>query len=314
MLDVINRVLYTTKGYLLVKHDTMLILVDVDANEVAPSLVPDVPLEELDQHADYELVRVLYPVWNMTAEQAGEQVKQLLGPKMKVVTLPQSRQIQVTELVVKHKIIRKIVDAGNQPGPGGFRPFALKYISADAALPVLRQSLGIVKGSDVTPDGNPPNTPPSVRLTRSAVGNVLLFQGTPEGSARVEQLIRLIDVPNSGLDTARQTDIYSLGSLDAKKVLEVLEEMFRGNPNVTFVDDAATATISAVAPPAAQGRIRETIEMMQKDARTVEIMPLTRLDPVMPATSSIAYSAGPARPMRRIRTASRSKPIPSSGC
>ena len=107
-------------------------------------------------------------------ELSNEQVKQLLGPKMKVVTLPQSRQIHVTELVVKHKIIRQVVNAGNQPGPGGFRAIPLKHVAADAALPVLRQSLGIVKGADVTPDGNPPNTPPSVRLTRSAVGNFLL--------------------------------------------------------------------------------------------------------------------------------------------
>ena len=47
-LDILNRVFFTTKGFLLVRHDKILVLVNLEANEVAPSLIPDVPLEELD--------------------------------------------------------------------------------------------------------------------------------------------------------------------------------------------------------------------------------------------------------------------------
>jgi type II secretory pathway component GspD/PulD (secretin) len=286
-LDVINRVLYT-KGWLLVKHDNLLVPIDTDANEVPPHLIPDVSLDELDKRGEFELVRVIFPVWNMTADDAGKQVQLLLGPKMKVVTLPQSRQIQVTELVHKQKMIRSVIDAGNQPGPGGFRPYVLKYISVDSAMPTIRQALGIAGGADVTPDGTP-TSPPSARIVRSALPNTLLFQGNADGAARLEQILRLIDVPANGVELARQTQSYALNAVDPKKAMDVLNKMFEGNPNVALVDDPGAGTLTAVAPPSAQASIRATIDMLQKDARQIEVIPLTRLDPV--SAKSILTSA-----------------------
>jgi len=278
-LDILNRVLFTTKGFLLVRHDKILVLVNLEANEVAPSLIPDVPLEELDSRGEYELIRVIFPVWNMTSEQALTQVQNLLGPKMKVVSLPQSRQLQVTELAGRLRVIRKVIEAGNQPGPGGFRPFELKHISADVAMPTIRQALGIPTGADQTTD-----TPPSARLTRSAIGNTLLFQGTAEGSARVEQILALIDVSANGIDLARQTQLYSLGPIDADTARKIFEETFRGNPSVSVMVDAASGNLTAIAPPGAHATIRATLEMLQKDARQVAVIPLVRMDPLSAKT------------------------------
>ncbi|MEX2315783.1 MAG: secretin N-terminal domain-containing protein, partial [Pirellulales bacterium] len=278
-LDVINRVLYSTKGWLVVKHDKMLIAIDTEANEIAPALVPDASLDELDTRGDFDLVRVIFPVWNMTADDAAKQVQLLLGPRMKAVSLPQSRQVQVTELVHKLRMIRAVIDAGNQPGPGGFRPFVLKYISVDSAMPTIRQALGIASGADVTPDGTP-TSPPSARITRSALPNTLLFQGNADGAARLEQILRLIDIPANGIGMARQTVSYTLNAVDPKKAMDVLNKMFEGNPSVALVEDASAGTLTAVAPLAAQESIRATIEMLQKDARQVEVIQLTRLNPV----------------------------------
>ena len=66
-LDVINSVLLT-KGYTLVRSGRMLVLVNLE-DGVPPNLVLDVPLDELDERGEFELIRVLFPVWNMTAEQ-----------------------------------------------------------------------------------------------------------------------------------------------------------------------------------------------------------------------------------------------------
>jgi type II secretory pathway component GspD/PulD (secretin) len=290
-LDILNRVLYTTKGFLLVRHDKILVLVNLEASEVAPQLIPDVPLEELDTRGEFELIRVIFPVWNMTTEQAAAMVQQLLGPKMKVATLPQSRQIQVTELAGRLRTIRKVIEAGNQPGPGGFRPFELKHISVDAAMPMLRQSLGIPTGADQTTDN-----PPSARLTRSAVGNTVLFQGTPEAAARIEQMLNLIDRPENGIELARQTQTYPLGPVDPETARKVLEETFRGNPSVTIVVDATAGNVTVVAPTSAHATIRATLDMLQQDARQVAVFRLIKMDPLSAKTivSSMFGGAGTA--------------------
>jgi hypothetical protein len=76
-LDVLNGVLLT-KGYTLVRRGRMLVVVNLE-DGVPPNLVPDVPLEELDERGEYELIRVLFPVWNMSPDQAAEEVQPILG-------------------------------------------------------------------------------------------------------------------------------------------------------------------------------------------------------------------------------------------
>ncbi|HJQ78939.1 MAG TPA: hypothetical protein VJ828_03240, partial [Lacipirellulaceae bacterium] len=172
-LDVLNSVLLT-KGYTLVRKDRMLVLVNLE-DGIPPNLVPDVPLEELDQRGEHELVRVLFPVWNMTPEQAAEEIQEVLGPQGKIVTLPQARQIQVTETAGRLRTIRSIVNAVEQPemGNAGLREFKLKYLTFDTAMPTIRQMLGIPADAFGTPDG-------AMQITKSATDEKLLFRGTAQ--------------------------------------------------------------------------------------------------------------------------------------
>ena len=72
-LDVLNGVLLT-KGYTLVRRERMLVVVNLE-DGIPPNLVPDVPLTDLDKRGEYELIRVLFPVWNMSPEQAAEEIQ-----------------------------------------------------------------------------------------------------------------------------------------------------------------------------------------------------------------------------------------------
>jgi hypothetical protein len=177
-LDVLNSVLLT-KGYTLVRRDRMLVLVNLE-DGIPPNLVPDVPLEELDKRGEYELIRVLFPVWNMTPEQAAEEVQPILGPQGKAVTLPQARQIQVTETAGRLRTVRSIVNAVEQPdlGKAGLREFKLKHLTFDTAMPTIRQMLGIPSDAFGTPDG-------SMQITKSATDEKLLFRGTAQHAARL---------------------------------------------------------------------------------------------------------------------------------
>jgi type II secretory pathway component GspD/PulD (secretin) len=273
-LDVLNSVLLT-KGYTLVRRDRMLVLVYLE-DGIPPNLVPDVPLEELDQRGEYELIRVLFPVWNMTPEQAGEEIQPLLGPQGKAVTLPQARQIQVTETAGRLRTIRSIVNAVEQPelAHAGLREFKLKHLTYDTAMPTIRQMLGIPAEASGTTDG-------SMQITRSATDDRLLYRGTAQHAARLEEILRLIDVPEAaaGIDGAPQLEVYSITQADPDSVEDALTNLLGGDPTVHISTDEENGYLVAIARPAQQATIRATIDQIQRDAREVEVIALSEVDP-----------------------------------
>lgn len=273
-LDVLNGVLLT-KGYTLVRHGRMLVVVNLE-DGVPPNLVPDVPLTKLDECGEYELVRVLFPVWNMTPDQAAGEVQPLLGPQGKVITLPQARQIQVTETGGRLRTIRSVVNAVEQPdlGTAGMREFAFKYLTFESAMPTIRQMLGIPAEAFSSPDG-------TVQITKSATGEKLLFRGTAQQAARLAEILRLVDVPEAapGVNGAPQLDVYSISSADPEAVVKVLQTLFRGDPNVVLTADKEAGHVVAFATPPQQATIRATIDQMQKDARQVDVIGLSNVDP-----------------------------------
>lgn len=275
-LDVLNGILLT-KGYTLVRRDRMLVLVNLE-DGIPPNLVPDVPLEELDERGEYELIRVLFPVWNMSPEQAAEEVQPLLGPQGKAITLPQARQIQVTETAGRLRTIRSIVNAVEQPGltNAGVREFTLRYLTYDTAMPTIRQMMGIPADASGTSDG-------STQITRSATDNKLLYRGTAQYATRLEGLLRLIDVPEAaaGIEGTPQLEVYSLTQADPDAVETALKNLLGGDPSVHITSDDKNGFIVAIAKPAQQATIRATIEQMQQDGRQVDVINLANVDPQM---------------------------------
>ncbi len=273
-LDVLNGVLLT-KGYSLVRQGRMLVVVNLE-DGIPPNLVPDIPLAELDQRGEFELIRVLFPVWNMTPELAALEVQPLLGPQGKAIALPQARQIQVTETGGRLRTIRSIVNAVEQPeaGAAGMREFAFRYITLDAALPTVRQMLGIPAEAFSTPDG-------SVQITKSANGEKMLFRGTAQQAARLAEILRLIDVPEAarGVNGAPQLEVYSVTTADPETVVKMLQTLLRNDPSVVLTADKEAGNVVAFATPPHQATIRATIDQMQKESRQVDVIGLSNVDP-----------------------------------
>jgi len=273
-LDVMNGVLLT-KGYTLVRRGRMLMLVNLE-DGIPPNLVSDVPLDELDERGEYELIRVLFPLRNMTPEQAATEVEPLLGPQGSVVVLPQAHQIQVTETGGRLRTIRSVVNAVERPdrGGAGVREFEIKFLAIDDALPVLRQMLGIPDEAFSTPDG-------SLHLTKDSTNRKLLARGTPEQLARLKELLGLIDVPDAaaGIGGTPQLEIYPITTADPEGVLKVLETLLEGEPGMRLAVDPKSGYLVAFARPAQHATIRATIDQMQQDARQIAVIPLTSVDP-----------------------------------
>jgi type II secretory pathway component GspD/PulD (secretin) len=273
-LDVINSVLLT-KGFTLVRSGRMLVLVNLE-DGIPPNLVSDVPLADLDNRGEYEIIRVTFPVLNMTADEAAKEVEPLLGPQGAVVVLPQAKQIQVTETGGRLRTIRTVINAVERPSTelGGIREFTLEHLTFDDAMPYLRQLLGIPNDAFSTTDGQ-------LRVGKDVTGRKLLVDGTPERIARVEQVLRLIDVPDaaSGISGAPQLEVYPITTADPQSVLAILQTLLEGDSSLKLAVDPVTGHLVAFARPAQQATIRATIEQMQRDARQVAVISLSTVDP-----------------------------------
>lgn len=273
-LDVLNSVLLT-KGFTLVRSGRMLVLVNLE-DGIPPNLVSDVPLADLNNCGEYEIIRVTFPVQNMTAEEAAKEVEPLLGPQGTVVTLPQAKQIQVTEAGGRLRAIRSVINAVERPSAelGGIREFTLKHLTFDDAMPYLRQLLGIPNDAFSTTDGQ-------LHIGKDVTGRKLLVDGTPERIGRVEQVLRLIDVPDaaSGISGAPQLEVYPITTADPESVLQILQTLLEGDASVKLAVDPVTGHLVAFARPAQQATIKATIEQMQRDARQVAVISLSTVDP-----------------------------------
>jgi type II secretory pathway component GspD/PulD (secretin) len=273
-LNVLNSVLLI-KGYTLVRNDRMLVVVNLE-DPIPPNLIPDISLDELDERGEYELVRVLFPVWNMTPDQAAQEIQHLMGPQGKAVTLPQARHIQVTETAGRLRAIRSIINAVEQPDlvRAGMREFELKHLTFEAAMPTIRQMMGIPEDGNGTPDG-------TMQITKSATDEKLLFRGTAQHSTRLEEILRLIDVPEAaaGISGAPQLEVYSITQADPDAIKDALEILLRDDPTVRLSSDDENGFLVAIARPAQQATIRATIDQMQNDGREVDVIVLSNLDP-----------------------------------
>jgi type II secretory pathway component GspD/PulD (secretin) len=120
-----------------------------------------------------------------------------------------------------------------------------------------------------------------VQITRSATGEKLLFRGTAQYARRLEEVLRLIDVPEAaaGIDGSPQLEVYSLTQADPGAVKDALDNLLGDDPNVRISADDDNGFIVAIARPSQHATIRATIDQMQKEKRQVDVIQLSDVDP-----------------------------------
>ena len=276
MIDVLNSVLLT-KGFTLMRRERMLMLVNLE-DGIPPNLVETVAPEDLDSRGEFELLRAIFSLEKLTAEDAEAEVKKLLGPQGSVVTLPKSRQILVTETAGRLRTIRRVLARIEDPeglNAAELKAFDLKYALPEQALAVLRRLFDIAEDKSAAADG-------SISFSADPTGRRLLVSGRPDKVARVAEVLKVIDVAGPGGELAGlppQLQVYPIASADPQAVLKVMQTLMEGQPDVRLAIDEKTGHLIALARPSDHATIRATLEQLQQDARVVEVIQLTAIDP-----------------------------------
>ncbi|WP_197442697.1 secretin N-terminal domain-containing protein [Lignipirellula cremea] len=291
-IDLLNSVLLT-KGFTLVRRERMLMLINLE-DGIPPALVERVDSEELDQRGQFELLSTLFQLKRMSPEEAETEIKKLLGPQGSIVVLPSAKQILVTETVGNLRTIRSVIEAVEKPPTvtdQKVHVFDLQNISADELLVVARQLLGLPEGLNAAPDG-------SIRIAVDPLGSRLFVSGLPDIVARFEEILKLTDVATGGPTgnlaiELPQLEVYPVANADPASVLQVMQTLLAGLPDVRLATDPKTGNLVALARPSEHATIRATLEQMQRDQSQVEVIQLRTVDPQL-ALIAINKLFGPA--------------------
>ncbi len=331
-LDVLNGYLLQ-KGYVLVRRDEFLVVVNIDAG-IPPNLVPTVTLEELPERGRNELMTVLIPLEGMTAEEAAVEARELLGPQGKVVALNKANKIVVTDIGSNLRRIHGLITGFEvEDGDKVFRKFELEHISVLDADAVVRDLFGLgargvenVSGSSRSSYdsrsrygssssssssrdpryGSPAPADPNavVTLAIDERTNSLLVTASPTNIKIIEEAIAAVDLPPLPGAASRSSrepylEVYQLETADAMEVTKTLNVLF---PGTILNEDGRTRRIHIKATEDMHRDIAATIRQLDgigAGASQMAVIPLGRMDAYTATTSiqSLFYADGDSAPV-----------------
>ena len=288
-IDLLNSVLLT-KGYTLVRRDQMLMVINLE-DGIPPSLVTEVPVDQLDDRGEYELVWCLFTLRSADAKEVEQEIARLIGPQGSVSVLDASNQLLVTETAGRLRTFRKIIEAAERNSEvalGNATMVTLRQVRAQDVISAWRKLMGLDEQENATPDG-------SLRVAEGKSSRELIVSGQQQRVDEFKELARLLDAPAAGgaggID-APQMEVYPVTHADPTSVLEVMQTLLGDDDEVRLASDPKTGNLVALARPEQHRTIRATIDQMQQDRREVEVIRLRLVDPQL-AMMSIEKLFGP---------------------
>ena len=277
-IDLVNGILLT-KGYTLIRRGRLLTVLNLEDESPIPDvLVEFVPMTELDDRGEFELIKTLFPLVKMDPADAEAEIQPMIGPGRSLVVLGQSRQLLVTETAGKLRTIRQIIEAVENPRAGSdpVEVITLKYAPAEEIVAVARPLLGLEEEATTGDD---------ISISIGPLGARLFVTGSEENleilKALVTQLDAEPDAATEGAIVFEQLELRShrISAADAQSVLSVMQTLMAGLPDVRLSIDPKTGKMIAFARPSEHEMIESTIREIEGESLQFEVIPLNRLDP-----------------------------------
>ena len=144
IINIINDGLLKEKWALL-NRGTSFTLVPAD-EKIDPALVPRIPISELGEHGNTEIVSTVYQCKSLVAEDSAPEVKKQMGPFGEVIVLHKANQLILQDAVGNVMRIKKELDdqEGKEGSGAQAETYVHKcvYIRAAKAEAILRSFLG----------------------------------------------------------------------------------------------------------------------------------------------------------------------------
>jgi type II secretory pathway component GspD/PulD (secretin) len=277
-LDLLNSVLLN-KGWTIVRRGRLVMLLNLELGaEVPQELLELVPLSELDQRGDFELVKSIFSLAKMSPEDAEGEIARLIGPGRTMIVLPKARQILVTETAGKLRVIRSVIEAIENPDGDRKKVIEvkLKHVLAETVLVTARPLLAL------EPDVN---TNDQINIATDAFGSRIFATGTEEAIEQLREIVVLMDIEHEESELAgpalEAPDLrtYPISAADPATVNEVLQTLMAGLPDVRLAIDPLSNKLIAMARPSDHQLIVATLQKLEGDAPRFEVIQLRITEP-----------------------------------
>ncbi len=233
-LRILNIILQT-KGVTLSREGEFLYLGTFDKTNPGPTyLAGTIPGDVTNE----QLVTVLVPLQNITANELSERLKSLVGAYGGITPLPQQNAMLITETAGQIRRLQTIVDALDSAGDyqDQVRIFPIKHAQATALVDTLKvlMSERVVKyvinqqGQQVKLEED---DLAGLRIQPDNRTNTIISKGPTGRLDTLEDMIAMLDVPGQqGADGTDMTTI-NLGRISSREAAQMLNELFRPMKN-----------------------------------------------------------------------------------
>ena len=222
-LDILNSVLMT-KGYMLIRHGRMLMLVNLE-DGIPANLVPTVPVESLDTRGEFDLVSVLFDLNQLKPEEAEAEVKKLLGPEGTVVALGRSRQIFVTDTVGRLRAVHSLLQRIEGPALGNGAAQLQIYPTGRSDPQSVLTAMKMLMASQ-----------PDVQLSIDAKTNSLVALARPVQQAMIRAALAQMQQEGDRVEVIRLVRLDPQAALQSIKSLFPTGDTTKGAPLGPQVD------------------------------------------------------------------------------
>ncbi len=107
----------------------------------------------------------------------------------------------------------------------------------------------------------------------------LLVTETAGQLLTIKKVLDQAENPQIGGFSDLQVEVYPITSADPDSVLQVMQTLLAGQPDVRLKTDPKTGYLIALAHPSQHRTIRATLDQLQRDGRKVDVIQLRSMDP-----------------------------------
>lgn len=275
-IDRVNLFL-VPQGFALVRTGQLLSVInlgDPRSRQQLDAIAKLVTAEDLDELKDQDVVKCIFPLGDIDAEDAVQELS-VLNLMTTPEVLARTNQLIIIDTASKLRNVKSILDAfrSDQLANGTVvESFDLQYVDAEDILLVARPHLGLATGEFIGID---------VSLSADPLGKKIFVTGVKDKVKVLEGLVSAIDRPKPDQsatqgETVLQSHLVEGGNV--QMVYDVLQTLLGGRDVRLSMDETASSVV-ALAPLSVQEEIAETVRQLQATEADFEVIPLRTADP-----------------------------------
>ena len=274
-LDRVNLFLLP-QGYTLVRSGKLLTVINLSdprSMQQLDAIAKMVSTKQLDQLNDHDVVKCIFPLGEIEAEDAVDELSALnLMTTPKVFT--KTNQLLVTDTVSKLKNVKVILDAFNPDEMENgtvVKTFVLQHVEAEDILLVARPHMGLATGEMIGID---------VSISADLQGKYIFVTGVEDKVKLLENLVESLDKPKKTMANSGDNKLqsHSVEGGNVESVYNVLLTLL-ADKEVRLSMDEEAGNIIALATPDVQKHIADTVAQLQASEADFEVIPLKTADP-----------------------------------